>query len=288
LRIDDQVRTSVAFLAIRQTDEQNRLLYYPVATAFFVGVHLGGDRWARYAVTAKHVVDKSRPQGSLWIRAVRPGRKVLFEMPPEGWSVHPTSDVALARVSIPLEEFGMRFIPTDLFATREWLDEHHVGPGDHVVFAGLFTQYSGPETDEPVVRFGRISLLPRHPIEVPASTGVPAMSFEAVLVETISWGGESGSPAWVYFSVDRDLFAGEALNMRIPNPRLLGLHHGHYNVPATVEAGPNDYLDALVRLNAGIGIVVPAFSVLELLMSEPVVSEREQFTQVVRAEGLLP
>lgn len=288
MRIDEQVRKSVAFLAIRDSDEQNRPLYYPVATAFFVGVHLGGDRWARYAVTAKHVLDKARPRGSLWVRAVRPGRKKLFEMPVEGWSEHPTSDVALVQISIPLEEFGMRFIPTDLFATREWLAQHQVGLGDHVVSAGLFTHYIGPEVDEPVVRFGRISLIPEHPIQVPASGGTPAMTFEAILVESLSWGGESGSPAWVYFSVDRDLFAGQALNPRIPNPRLLGLHHGHYNVPAPLEAPSDDYREALVRLNAGIGIVVPAYSILELLMSEPVAREREEFRQAVRAQGLLP
>jgi len=113
------------------------------------------------------------------------------------------------------------------------------------------------------------------------------MEFSAVLAELGSWGGQSGSSVFVYFSVDRDLFAGEALRTEIPNPRLRGLLHGHYNFPQNVVNLPETAGNAHVPLNSGIAIVVPATGILELLALDQAVEHRSEFTRILREEGLI-
>lgn len=229
MRIDEQVNQCTSFLVLR-TEVTGAWRFSPAGTAFFVGVNVGRDRWAKYAVTARHVIDGSRPHGPLWMRCVSQDgkKKKLFEYAQDAWWLHPTADVALAPLAIPLEDYDLKFLPVDLFATPEWMKEHDVGVGDRVVASGLFSQYLGSSRDAPLLRFGRIALVPDEPLRIPSQGPLPSMELSAVLAELGSWGGQSGSPVFVYFSVDRDLFAGEALCLQIPNPRLLGLLHGHY------------------------------------------------------------
>lgn len=107
------------------------------------------------------------------------------------------------------------------------------------------------------------------------------------MAELGSWGGQSGSPVFVYFSVDRDLFAGETLRTEIPNPGLLGLLHGHYNFPQGVVNLSESAKDVHVPLNSGIAIVVPATGILELLALDQAIEHRAEFTRILREEGLI-
>lgn len=288
MRIDEQVRHCTSFLAVRK-ESNGAIEFHPVGTAFFIGENVGRDRWAKYAVTARHVIDASRPHGSLWMRCVsRDGKKKkLFEFPQDGWWSHPTTDVSIVPLAIPLEEYNLRFIPVELFATPDWIQEHDVGIGDRVIASGLFSQYLGSTRDAPVVRFGRIALMPEEPLRIRSQGPMPSMEIAAILAELGAWGGQSGSPVFVYFSVDRDLFAGEVLRTQIPNPRLLGLVHGHYAIPQGIFEKTEAFEHAHVPLNSGIAIVIPAASILELLASEQAVEHRAAFSQVLREGGLI-
>lgn len=288
MRIDEQVNQCTSFLVLR-TEVTGAWRFSPAGTAFFVGVNVGRDCWAKYAVTARHVIDGSRPHGPLWMRCVSQDgkKKKLFEYAQDAWWLHPTADVALAPLAIPLEDYDLKFLPVDLFATPEWMKEHDVGVGDRVVASGLFSQYLGSSRDAPLLRFGRIALVPDEPLRIPSQGPLPSMELSAVLAELGSWGGQSGSPVFVYFSVDRDLFAGEALRLQIPNPRLLGLLHGHYTVPQSIVENAGELGDARVPMNSGIAIVIPAATILEVIMSEPVLEHREHLTRILREEGLV-
>lgn len=286
MRIDEQVRQCTSFLSIRKTHEGHHT-FHPVGTAFYVGEILGRGRAVKYAVTARHVVDASRPHGSLWIRCVRPnGRTTIYECPTDSWWSHPTTDVAVAPLAIPLEDFDLRYLPLELLADDAWLASNHVGIGDRVVAAGLFSQFIGRSKDSPIARFGRIALLPDEPIRVPGDGHLPAMEFRAILAELGSWGGQSGSPVFVYFSVDRDLFAGNELKLAIPNPRLLGVMHGHYNFPQPVSGLADDQA-AQVHLNSGIAIIVPAAAILDVLALDEAQTHRADFVRILKEEGLL-
>lgn len=283
MKIDEQTRESTSLLFLKSSQADGFRLT-PVGTAFYIGEQLGRGRAIKYIVTARHVVDGSRPVGSLWIRCIHTnGKKFLFELPTDSWWSHPHTDVAIAPLAIPLEDFGRRYIPLELFADTEWMTEHEVGIGDHVVAVGLFSQFIGQERDAPIARFGRISLIPNEPIRVPGNGGLPSMEFEAILAELGSWNGQSGSPVWAYFSIDRHLFAGQELAAKIPNPRLLGVVHGHYNFPQTVQ----NFDAAKVNMNSGIAIIVPATKIFEVLGLDAALEYREHFVRVLREEGLL-
>ena len=96
MRIDEQVRRCTSFLSIRKNADGGHT-FHPVGTAFFIGEVLGRGRAIKYAVTARHVVDASRPYGSLWLRCISTnGKKKLFECPSDSWWSHPTTDWAAA------------------------------------------------------------------------------------------------------------------------------------------------------------------------------------------------
>ena len=289
MRIDEQARQCVSFLYLcEQGSQPDRVAFRPVGTAFYVGIDLGRDRWVNYAVTARHVVDGSRPYGDLHIRCVNEqGELTVMRLPHDDWWLHPTTDVAAVRVGFNLNEFGFKTLPLYLFATDEWLSQHDVGIGDRLIIPGMFTQFIGGLRDEPTLRFGRISLMPKEKVKVPPQGGLPGMEIDAVHAEIASWGGQSGSPVFVYFSIDRALFAGNQLQMQIPNPRLMGLVHGHYNIAQRVVATESEYSDLHVPLNAGIAIIIPATKIHELLISEPVLEDLEQVKTVLREEGLI-
>lgn len=269
MRIDEQARQCVSFLVhVDKADNGSVRQFVPVGTAFYVGINVGRDRWIKYAITARHVIESSRSEGALYVRCIgKNGKKKLFQFPQDHWWVHPSSDVAAVRVGFPLEDYGLRFLPTDLFATDDWMRLHDVGIGDRLIMSGMFSQFIGDVRDEPLVRFGQISLMPKDKVRIPSDSGMPEMEIDAIFVEAAAWGGQSGSPVFVYFSVERGLFAGQQLQMRIPNPRLLGLVHGYVLVHQPV----NSNLE--VPLNAGIAVVIPSKSISELLMSDRVVED---------------
>lgn len=290
MRIDERARQCVAFLSVRvDAPTAHSSFFRPVGTVFFVGESLGRDRWIKYAVTARHVIDGSRPHGPLHIRCASRdgGKRKIFLMPQDVWWSHPLADIAVAPITIPLEEYDLTFLPTELFADEEWMREHDVGIGDHLAVPGLLAHYVGTERDEPNLRFGRISLIPRGKISVPPQGTLPGMEMDAILAELSAWGGQSGSPAFVYFSIDRGLFAGSALQFQIPNPRLLGVVHGHFTIPESVRERDEEFLGAHVPLNSGIAILVPARKITEVLEGEKPQEYREFFKTTLREEGLI-
>lgn len=285
MRIDDQAHQCTSFLSVRKTTDGDK--FQPVGTAFYIGEQLGNNRAIKYVVTARHVIDASRPNGSLWIRCIHDnGTLAMFECPTDSWWCHPTTDIAVAPLIIPIEQFGLRYLPLDLLADSSWMAEHEVGIGDHVVATGLFSQFIGKSRDAPIARFGRIALIPNEPIRVPGQGYLPAMEFHAILAELGSWGGQSGSPVFIYFSIDRDLFAGDSLMTTIPSPHLLGVVHGHYNFPQTIPDLPDNGA-ARVNMNSGIAIIVPATAILEILAMDEAGDYRSKFIRILREEGLI-
>jgi len=207
-------------------------------------------------------------------------------MPQDDWWIHPSADVAVAPITIPLERYDLGFLPTELFANDEWMREHDVGIGDHLAVPGLLAHHIGTERDEPSLRFGRISLIPQAKIVIPPQGALPGMEMDAILAELSAWAGQSGSPAFVYFSIDRGLFAGKALQLQIPSPRLLGILHGHFIIPQAVRERDEEFLHAHVPLNSGIAILVPATKITEVLQGEEPQEHRERCNAILSEEGL--
>ena len=287
--VDEQFRKCVTFLFVDVIDEATSTpKRIPAATAFFVGVPVNGERAVIYAVTARHVVDASRPHGTLYVRINKiSGGFEDFQVPQDAWVCHPSTDVAVIRVGLPPEQFDFRVIPLDMLATDDYVIRQRIGAGDDIFFVGLFSEYAGQERNQPIIRFGNISLMPYEQIDVkldPASDATTLI--DAYLVEARSWGGHSGSPAFIYYPPDREPGGGIVIGGN--PPALLGLVHGHYEIKQDVAFIGDILGSGKVPINAGMALVIPAQKIIDTLMQEEVVEERNRVLQEHRRRKPTP
>src|SRR5438105_15868841 len=103
MRIDNWIRKCVTFLYIESTDTETGIpTKVPVATTFFVAIPSNHDSRVVYAVTARHVIDESRPNGALFLRMNVDGggdKYLRIGHDEERWKQHDTADVAVTRVT---------------------------------------------------------------------------------------------------------------------------------------------------------------------------------------------
>jgi len=163
--IDEQYRKCVAFLyADVREEETNAIRRMPVATVFFVGVEVGSNAFVPYAVTARHVVDQSRPHGPLYARLnLKAGGVGDLQVDADAWTTHSSTDVAVARIGA-IEQADMIVIPASMLATDDFIRDKGISEGDDVFFTGLFNPHPGTQRNQPIVRFGNVSLMPREPL----------------------------------------------------------------------------------------------------------------------------
>src|SRR5437870_5774052 len=206
--VPTDLRKCVAYLTVNVLDEGTGLnMKRPMGTVFLVSVPVEDVGFCLYAVTARHVIDASRPHGRLYMRAnLRSGGFIDIPAPPQDdWEVHPTTDVAAILVVIEnIAALDVKTLPIDLVlsdaAIAKLGSDHPLAEGDEILFVGLFTSHPGKARSEPVTRFGHIARMPYDPIPIkmdPAPGGAYA-PVRAYLAEAAAWGGQSGSPAFVH------------------------------------------------------------------------------------------
>jgi hypothetical protein len=279
LIIDEQFRKCVAFLVLDGIDPVSKQpKRSPIGTGFFVGVPVGDVGTDAFLVTARHVIEGARPFGRLFVRLNKKGQPGFtdFASSPDDWLVHPTTDVAVLPVNtIPQDAYEWLWLPQEMLAGDDYLSgpENGVFEGDDIFFVGLFTPQAGTEHSHPIVRFGNVSLTPREKVSIklspdPAATRVPV---DAYLVEARSWGGQSGSPAFMFYAPDR---RPGTLTVGAPRFALLGVTHGHFDIEQKVKLIGARGGEAAVDLNAGIAVVIPAQKVIDQLMHKDLVARR--------------
>jgi hypothetical protein len=267
----------------------------PAATAFLVSVPFGNDAWIPYVVTARHVLDQSQRYGPLYLRVNTRDGYEDTEIAQDVWVTHPTTDVAVARLSDRLfppkgsaYQYAPKALSIDRLITDEFAREHNIGEGDEVVFVGLFTNYWGADRAEPIARFGNISLGTRGKIPLTLNPSEEPVAVDAYLVEARSWGGHSGAPAFVSFTPDRELMvAGRVLQEGLTG-MLLGLVHGHYDIKTDVKFIGDIMGSGHVNVNAGIAAIIPAQKIRDTLMEKELKEERERFRRELAQEGPTP
>jgi hypothetical protein len=159
-----------------------------------------------------------------------------------------------------------------MLLTDRLVAEHRLGLGDEVFFTGLFSEHPGRERVQPIMRFGNLSMMPNEPIKVKDLR--VASEIGAYLVEARSWGGHSGSPAFVYYPPDR---SGVSIQMSTSLPVfLLGLVHGHYEIKSDVALTGDILGSGKVPINAGMALVVPSQKIVDVLMDDELVTTREE------------
>ncbi len=107
---------------------------------------------------------------------------------------------------------------------------------------------------------------------------------EAYLVETRSIGGLSGSPVFVHLGVTRKVGGKTMTSMNDEGVYLLlGLMHGHWDL-AVPDIFPiaSRHEDLKVKVNSGIGIVIPAQKILEVLDQPKLLEKRKEADEAMK------
>lgn len=291
-----QVAKTVTFIFL--ADEKGALRPHPQTgaplangTGFFVLVeNKHGPGGYGYLVTARHVL---QDQNGIFFKRVfirindKAGGSAFgpIDLYSSGAGqnifVHtdPTVDVAVIPLLPDLEKFDVLMVPAgEMIKTRDEFKASTIAPGSDVFFAGLFTPHVGDKVNVPIFRFGRVAMLTDERIRW-NEVGKPPQLVQLYLLETMSFGGNSGSP--VFFSQGMDRQPGSII-LGDPLITLAGVMRGNFN---EAQAGeiiqlPNAAA-AVVRQNIGIAAVTPAYLLREILFSDALTKLRESNPIVV-------
>jgi hypothetical protein len=159
----------------------------------------------------------------------------------------------------------------ELFLSPEERIRHSIGIGDDVFTVGLFTYHAGTQRNMPIVRYGNVAMLPDEPIQVGDGFA------EVYLIEARSIGGLSGSPVFVRKTTSLPITSEHLTERKLDGlGRLffLGMMRGHWDINESDLNKPSFIHDRRRGVNLGIGMVVPAAKILEVINHPDLVALR--------------
>lgn len=234
-----------------------------------------------YAVTNSHVIIEGK-SSVIRVNTTKDDFAII-ETDARDWYHHPDGDdLAVIPFHPDITRYRLLHVPLELFITRQLMKDANLGAGDEIFMVGRFIGYDGKQQNEPIVRFGNLSLT--NPVPIKHERGYRQESF---LVEMRSLSGFSGSPVFIPIEIS-------PLNMPRPQagelytheeaPYLLGIDWGHRNVYEEVlEKQPDENGHDIcveegwkVKTNTGISYVIPAWKLRELLYIEELVEMRRK------------
>lgn len=279
-----QVKKCVVFISYKDKQQSNHL----AGTGFFISYPLEDPKYQIiYLVTARHVIAGIKTKsadGQVIIRVnTTTGSTNTVISPISQWQYHDDSTVDAAVISWAPDQKAFDYLPLpiNMAVTSEVMNKYNIGAGDEVFLTGLFGRHSGQQKNLPIVRTGSIALVSDEKIE----TKSPFGAMEAYLIEARSIGGLSGSPVFTYLGSMRSSSEGVTVG---GNPLFLwlGLMHGHWDVDESDIDMEIDNAGGVSRsVNMGIGIVVPATKVIEIIEQEGFATERKKANQQVKAQS---
>lgn len=283
MHINSIMQTPLFLSVTLQDGSDARVATGFVCTMPFPGAHPANEADSEevlrhaYLVTARHCV--LRPDGLyMELTAECPwleGQPFKGDVASDAWRNLTTADldaeedavdVAVQRLTVGLYSgavigHALRAVPIEDFVDDEVAREL-IGVGAEIVSVGLFVVYSGSEHDvEPIARYGRVAMLPRHPYRAQFPTGKSRVS--VYLVESLASGGMSGAPVFV---------PGRPTDR---GAELLGVHVGHALAGVLAEESQH----------SGISFVVPADKLRQLLEREDLSTEREVVEREAEEKG---
>jgi hypothetical protein len=267
-----QIRKSVTFIFTKEKEK-----FTPLGTGFFVEYEIEQGKKAIYIITAKHVLQDRRGSfyQDIYLRLNRlDGNAEFIPITVSGYIniiMHDDStvDIAAFIFSPPTEKYDFKTIPTELFSTKELILKENIHEGTDVFFLGLFATGFGTQINQPVVRFGKVSLMPDEKIEINRNDE-PQKLANVYLFECHSIEAFSGAP--VFFQLNR-LRKLNKIHYGNPELYLAGVMKGHYNdyrISPVLELKDNIFRE----LNVGIALITPCYYIEEILSSSAAKKER--------------
>jgi hypothetical protein len=286
MRINDLVLKSVGFVVEYIGAEHDSDDYDLEGSGFFVSTPSTARPGHRYGcfVTAKHIARRleGRPTGVIVNKSG--GGVTVLNVIGDRWFVHPTDesvDVAVIPFDIT-PDIDIISTSTNVFLSPELMRVHNIGVGDEIDMPGLFTYAPGSKRNMPILRHGILAMIPDEPIQVDEGFA------EVYLIEAHSIGGISGSPVFIRKTVVIDqltdrLGHAEALSGIGSKFYLLGLAHGHWDIKESDINKPSVIHDRPRGVNMGIGVVVPAHKILEVINHPELSAMRERTEAKIRS-----
>lgn len=110
----------------------------------------------------------------------------------------PTVDLAVIPHGWPKSDvIDGKFFPEKLISDKARLKNLHIEEGTEVFFTGLFTNHIGTKRNYPIFRFGHLAVVTEERIDWNGQLT------ELYLMESGSYGGNSGSPVFFFLDLDR-------------------------------------------------------------------------------------
>jgi hypothetical protein len=284
MQIPDDIRKCVVFLKYRDSNQNEQF----AGTGFFIGTKQENSVFV-YLVTAKHVVagiESKSKDGKVLIKMNnKNGGSQLIESNVHDWVDNPedTSVDIKVLACMPSPELDWLALPMSIIATDDVIKKQSIGVGDELFITGLFVHHSGQAHNIPIIRVGNIAAMPDEKVST-KDLG----SIDAYLIEARSIGGLSGSPVFVnldslragmiIMSAKQKGFGGRIYY-------LLGMMHGHIDANESEFDGVTQNIKSS-RINTGIGIVVPATKLLEIINQPKFQEERQAVVNIEKGKAI--
>jgi hypothetical protein len=232
-----------------------------------------------YIITCRHVAELLSKHPEFYIRAnTIGGESYTLNVRKMDWAYHPDETVDLAAASYELPSHIFDVIYYRLNAHTTVFGEQarsRVYCGEAISLIGLFRLHPGKQRNISFVHTGSVAVLPDELERIPLRDRTTGKTVEAevYLVEAQTLDGLSGSPAFVHEVVDLPEFTLSLSSAGHPKAfgavRLLGLYTGSWDgQPGQLLAADRD-LQGQTRVPVGVGTVVPADRIRELLEDHP-------------------
>lgn len=262
--IPTKIKKVVGFIYAKNDKEK----IVPNGTGFFVGISDSTlKKTAIYFVTAKHVLKKkSSFLDTIYVRLNR--RDSIAEtrsLPLHNSGLNKnifchhdkTVDIAVIPVMPDPKIFDYLTLPPIMLSNKKSFKELNIREGSDVFFTGMFTPFLGNKKNFPIVRFGRVALITNE--KIPWGNEMTNL----YLVESSSFGGNSGSPVFFYLGADR---GDGAINVGSPVLKLAGIMKGYFGENSPLKVIETQKIPVSDR-NLGIAAVVPSYFLEEILFS---------------------
>lgn len=269
-----EIKKSVSFIFVNTTSGN----LVANGTGFFVGVknEVNPNLFNVYFVTAKHVLKDASGKyfSEIFLRInTHSGSSEIIKIMLKDVKIFEHTDKDVDIVLFPFipnqEIFDFKFIQNDLIASSEIIKNNDISEGDDIFFTGLFTSHIGQKKNQPIIRFGKVSLMSDEKIEW-KEDNKPIKYLDLYLLECQSYGGNSGSPVFFQLNPMRNP---SQLNLGGQVIFLAGLMTGSFLNANQVKI--NDGVPNLISMqNIGIAAVTPAYKLHEILFSEELITVR--------------
>jgi hypothetical protein len=263
MEVDSAILKNVIFIGAAENGT-----FVPKATGFLVSSEFEKIPFT-YVVTAEHVIMRMKSKGYdrplFRINTPDSGFR-LFTCEYDHWSSHPDSankatDVVVCQLATGEAPIEFLALDKSMLFGADKLQSENVGIGDDVFMVGLFRSHFGKTKNVPIVRTGNIASMPGEPVHTKYCGDI-----DAFLIEARSISGLSGSPVY-WRSPPVRIINGQLQIRHGVRFGLLGLMHGHFDIKNINEdiVTDSDPQRAPQGINTGIGVVIPAQKILDIL-----------------------